>query len=227
MQNKIVFKDNGFTLVELLVVMAIMAVLIGISVAGLGYAMRRSRNISRSSSATNLDKALASHYADEQSYPAQDTIDNLASSALDEYLEGSWDPGPPMTVYCYKSGQNDTLYSVCVSQEQNDATHNYVCYGPGVGKDSSWPGNGELDTCTNCGSCKIFEENGNWGNHDGGDDNSGGGGAGGDDGDDIPEDSESEGNTEGDDIPIYNDDPFNPTETDGDGTPDWQDPDND
>jgi type II secretory pathway pseudopilin PulG len=146
--------------------MAIMAVLIGISVAGLGYAMRRSRNIARSAAVTNLDKAMASYYADNQHYPssADYTFEQLINGTgsedgpLEEYLEGSWDPGAPNTGFAYKTGQNDTLYAVCVSQEQADATFDWMCYGPGVGKnDTDWPDD-EMGICdaTRCGDATEY-----------------------------------------------------------------------
>jgi len=141
--------QKGFTLVELLVVMAIMAVLIGISVAGLGYALRRSRNIARSASMSNLDKAFASYYADNQDYPADgSTIEDLVASSgdLDVYLEGTWDGGPPGSKYYYKAGNSDTIYSVCVSQEKTATVENFVCLGPGVGS-TGWPDK-EQSTCS-------------------------------------------------------------------------------
>ena len=159
-------KEAGFTLVELLVVMAIMAVLIGISVAGLGFAMRRSRNIARSAAMSNLDKALASHYADEQQYPAQGNLDSLVSNALNDYLEGTWDPGAPNSVYCYRTGNTNTIYAVCVSQEDNAADNSFVCLGPGVGK-SGWPQK-EQGACTNCGNCRKYTGS-SWGNATSGD----------------------------------------------------------
>lgn len=159
--------QKGFTLVELLVVMAIMAVLIGISIAGLGYAMRKSRNIARSAAASNMDKALASYYADEQRYPSNGgNIDAIATSDLDEYLEGAWDPGPPNTVLCYRANTDRTFYAICVSNEITDGTYDYICYGPGVGK-TGWPSK-DNDTCTTCGTCRKFGGGTTWADHGGG-----------------------------------------------------------
>jgi prepilin-type N-terminal cleavage/methylation domain-containing protein len=163
--------EKGFTLVELLVVMGIMAVLIGISVAGLGFAMRRSRNIARSAAMSNLDKALQAHYADDQTYPDDgNAIDeiigetgNMTPPPLEEYLEGTWDAGAPGTTFCYRTDNANVKYSICVSQEQGDGTDNFQCTGPGVGQ-SGWPSKEVSGDCTNCGTCRVYGPNEEWDN---------------------------------------------------------------
>ena len=139
---------RGFTLVELLVVMAIMSVLIGISVAGLGFAMRRSRNIARQSAATNLDRSLEAYYSDFQNYPTSaapasiTTIESLITSAnaLQRYLEGSWE-APPRTCMAYGVDNGGIRYVVGVSQENTGGNHSCYWTGPGVGAGQNWPVN--------------------------------------------------------------------------------------
>lgn len=127
---------RGFTLVELLVVMAIMSVLIGISVAGLGYAMRRSRNIARQAAVTNLDRALESYYSDQQQYPDNTTAPTITSlvaagtGLLDVYLEGSWDV-PVKTCVVYYS-LDGVRYVTGASQEDARGDNDMYWAGPGL-----------------------------------------------------------------------------------------------
>lgn len=129
---------RGFTLVEMLVVMAILAVLLGIAVAGIGFALRRSRNIARQAAATNLDRALEAFYSDKQIYPEHGDLDSFSDlvqsdSWLNPYLEGTWD-APPITTFGF-TGSDGTRYTVCVSQEEPTSAGDfgYKCYGPGIG----------------------------------------------------------------------------------------------
>ncbi len=155
-------KDRGFTLVELLVVMGIMAVLIAIAVAGLAFAMRRSRNIARSSALSNLDKALAAYYTENVDYPDEQVINELIGEGsgegeLENYLEGSWDAGPGVTEYYYKYDSGDLVYTVCVSQETFGGDTEYICMGPGIGQDE-FPAEKKLTgACTNCGTCAEYD----------------------------------------------------------------------
>jgi prepilin-type N-terminal cleavage/methylation domain-containing protein len=155
--------QTGFTLVELLVVMAIMAVLIGISVAGLGFAMRRSRNIARASALDNLEKALAANYAESEGYPKAEidvaSIEDLISY-LNEYFEGSWDAGPPNTTYKYCSADSGTLYVICVSQENSQGEQDFFCQGPGMGKIGNTTSDFKYEEIPNCSNSVVSVWNG-------------------------------------------------------------------
>ncbi len=155
--------QRGFTLVELLVVMAIMAVLIGISVAGLGFAMRRSRNIARASALDNMEKALVANYSDSEVYPRAGTdIANMEEliTYLNEYFEGSWDAGPPNTTYKYCSADSGTLYVICVSQEDSEGDQDFFCQGPGMGKIGNTTSDFEYEEIPSCANSITGEWNG-------------------------------------------------------------------
>jgi len=66
-------KQKAFTLVELMVAMAIIAVLIGMSVFGISTAQRVLRDNQRRDSVKNIAAALNSYYATNSSYPASIT----------------------------------------------------------------------------------------------------------------------------------------------------------
>lgn len=148
--------EKGFTLVELLVVMAILAVLIAISVAGLGYAMRRSRNISRQASIENLQIALEAYYSDEQEYPVDTSLTNGVSDLtpgglLAPYIESAFD-APPNTEIYYRSNDGQ-LYTVCVNQEvRNTTDYSFVCTGSGIDA-TNYPTR-EIDPGAGCVDCE-------------------------------------------------------------------------
>ena len=150
-------KDSGFTLVELLIVMAIIAVLVGITIAGLGFAMRRSRNIARMSAMTNLDRALTSYYSDELEYPiaaADNAVVDFVDTGgvLDQYLEGSWE-APAASEFWYKSDADGMYFTVCVNQEETGTTVDvYNCTGPGIGQ-PLFPDQADDETCETGGIC--------------------------------------------------------------------------
>jgi prepilin-type N-terminal cleavage/methylation domain-containing protein len=63
-------KIKGFTLVELLVVMAIIGFLTVGSYAGLTFGLRQARDTQRKTIVTTLNTALLAYYADFQKYPS-------------------------------------------------------------------------------------------------------------------------------------------------------------
>ncbi|MBN1618684.1 type II secretion system protein [Candidatus Dojkabacteria bacterium] len=137
MKAKSAKRQRGFTLVELLVVMVIIAVLVGLSVAGLGYAMRASRNTKRRTAASNIEKAAQVYYSNHECYPNPANMTTLVNNNLNEYFEGSFDPGNNGTRYYYiYSGTSGcaTKFVVCVGLETAAGANNeYFCTGNGVG----------------------------------------------------------------------------------------------
>lgn len=150
--------QRGFTLVELLIVMAIIAVLVGITIAGLGYAMRRSRNIARMSAMENLDRAIAAYYSDELEYPiATEGVADLVDGEtpiLDPYLEGSWETPAGTQIY-YNVDSEQIYYTFCVNQEETGtSTDTYNCTGNSIGR-SGFPASANGVDCEGSGSCGI------------------------------------------------------------------------
>lgn len=136
---------RAFTLVELLIVMAIMGFLMALSVAGLQYALRRSRDNQRQSAVTNLDNALTAYYTDNQEYPTEDGTGNplstsdtvatpndpvgegLVDTVLGGYMQGAWDAGPmaddEATQIGYYINSDGVNYAVCAVQENGSGTY--------------------------------------------------------------------------------------------------------
>ncbi len=155
---------KGFTLVELLVVMAILAILIGLSVVGIGYALMRSRNIQRATGMANLDTALNEYFSDKSVFPVSTNFPTGVESALSSYFEGNWSKGPAKSVYCYRSGDQNLKYTACVSQEQlGSSTYTYNCVGNNLGT-TGWPAKTGTDCSlgATCGTCATWDGS-SWG----------------------------------------------------------------
>jgi prepilin-type N-terminal cleavage/methylation domain-containing protein len=65
-------KQRGFTIIELIVVIAVIAVLAGIVLVNVQGYMLKARNASSLSNVTNYIKALTLYYADNGAYPIED-----------------------------------------------------------------------------------------------------------------------------------------------------------
>lgn len=67
-------KKKGFTLVELLVVISIIAILVAATSSSFINSQKRSRDASRKSELKNLSNALNMYYADKGKFPASITL---------------------------------------------------------------------------------------------------------------------------------------------------------
>lgn len=72
--NKRSKAKSGFTLVELMVAMAIIAVLMGLAAFGIATALRVLRDNQRRDAVRNISTALQAYYADNSAYPASITL---------------------------------------------------------------------------------------------------------------------------------------------------------
>lgn len=62
--------NGGFTIVELLVVIVVIAILVALTLPNLFGLQRRARDDDRKNDLKNLQSALETYYTDEQGYPA-------------------------------------------------------------------------------------------------------------------------------------------------------------
>lgn len=77
-------KKNGFTLIEILIVVAIIGILSTMGLMAFQTSLRRSRDARRIAEIKSLQGAAEQYYADNNGYP--DTI--LGCSALNNYVKG-------------------------------------------------------------------------------------------------------------------------------------------
>ena len=72
-------KNNGFTLVELLVVISIIGILTVITASSFVESQKKSRDAARKSNLKSLADAVSLYYADQGSFPTTATMDLLIS----------------------------------------------------------------------------------------------------------------------------------------------------
>ncbi len=87
-------KNKGFTLLELLVVMGIIAILVSLAAVSYSSAQKSSRDSRRRSDMKTVQNALEQYYAANQfSYGANGTCDGIANAAYLEKGAKPIDPG--------------------------------------------------------------------------------------------------------------------------------------
>jgi general secretion pathway protein G len=101
---------NGFTLIELIVVVTIIGILAGIAISNVRYAQQKAREAALKDDLHEMRKAIDDYYADKQNYPA-----SLQTLKTDRYLRDI--PKDPMT------GKPD-WQEVQASTDPNDPTAN-------------------------------------------------------------------------------------------------------
>jgi type II secretory pathway pseudopilin PulG len=128
--------EQAFSLVELLIAFAIVAVLIGLSTYGVGVATRNSRESQRLEVLTNVRLKLDEHYLKYGTYPANDRVsfttnqirvckpDNSSCESIplsQGFLAGSnSNTNNSRTRYCYRQITSDRLYALCYRTEKGD-----------------------------------------------------------------------------------------------------------
>lgn len=70
-------RRNGFTIVELLVVITVVAILAGIVIVSYGGIQERARDSERDSHITQIKVALDRYYAENSTYPSACSADNI------------------------------------------------------------------------------------------------------------------------------------------------------
>ena len=120
MLKKLFKKDaGGFTLVELLVVMAIIAILITLIIIAIQSARRAQRDTQRRSNMQSIKTGLEAHFAANKMYPtaAQATLGGI-TGALGNYLSGTLsDPTGGNNRYCYAPQSNNSAYRLRMRPE--------------------------------------------------------------------------------------------------------------
>jgi prepilin-type N-terminal cleavage/methylation domain-containing protein len=115
-------KKHGFTLLELLIVIAIIGILVSAGVASYSQAQKKSRDSRRKSDLKAIQSAFEQFYAESptQSYPAPCTVDTT-------FLPGGI-PVDPKTAVAYPGSCVDTAhYCFCTILESGAANSDSGC----------------------------------------------------------------------------------------------------
>ncbi len=134
---------KGFTLVEMLIVMAILIILMGIGVFGGRALINRANRISHTNAVQQLNKAALQYYGDKGSvFPSQDTPSNLVTNAdlLGSYLE-DFDGGSDASYYYYvNADRTNVMFCVTNGGTVSQAFDTVICEGNAFGE-------ADLDGC--------------------------------------------------------------------------------
>ena len=111
--KKFLSKQEGFTLLELLIVIVIIGILALIIVPGLASGPKRARDAQRKSDMRAVKNALETYYNDKNGYPASTGTSTAAYSALSTSLTPDYLPSIPAdpksaTTTGYAYGSNTT-----------------------------------------------------------------------------------------------------------------------
>lgn len=90
---------QGFTLIELMIVITVIAILAAMVLFGLGAAQKRARDVQRTQIMKAIQNALQSYYGDKSAYPTATGWSNAAATDLfnaanlGPYTSAYYDPG--------------------------------------------------------------------------------------------------------------------------------------
>lgn len=138
---------DGFTLIEMLIVMGILIILMVVGVTGGRFAINRANDVAHQNAVKQINEALQAYYTDNRSYPPKGTagmkpqtlIGNASttSAPLYKYMDsGAFKGGTEATyIYITEEGNNPQAVLVCVTLGgKGDATKRGIyCDGTGFG----------------------------------------------------------------------------------------------
>lgn len=112
--------NNGFTMVELLIVIVLIGILISISFTGYVASQRSARDGKRKADLEQIRAALEMYRSDVGSYPVQTSsnwfTNNMIAYGSDVYLSAA--PNDPVSSYKYFYSQSSpNSYSLCARLE--------------------------------------------------------------------------------------------------------------
>lgn len=122
--QKLLKKQQGFTLLELLIVIVIIGILALIIVPGLASGPKRARDAQRKSDMRAVKNALETYYNDNNSYPAGDYA-GLTSYLVNAYIPSMpSDPKSGNTAYSYTPAPSGCAVGACTSYTLDAALEN-------------------------------------------------------------------------------------------------------
>lgn len=134
---------DGFTLIEMLIVMGILIILMVVGVAGGRFAINRANDVAHQNAVKQINEALQAYYTDNRSYPPVAKVSELIGTAsttsakLHKYLDsGSFKGGTEATyIYITEDGNNPQSVLICVTLggAADKTKRGIYCAGTGFG----------------------------------------------------------------------------------------------
>lgn len=133
MKFRLPFAKKGFTLLELLVVISIIAILIGLASVSYTTAQRKGRNSKRRGDMQSVSKAFEQYYALNQAYT--NNCSTMATGSIPQGLPSDPKNAAP---YTYSFSCPDTVsYCICANLETETGNSiNSACNFTGAGTKS-------------------------------------------------------------------------------------------
>lgn len=124
---------KGFTLVELMVVITVIAILMTIAVISFTRVQRQARDTKRKSDIRTLSTALQVYFTEFQKYPVgsgyiASSLTTLTPTYLPTLPSGQAGAAGTFTDYYYVSGANEFSYGLCVDLEIGGTTGTTVMW---------------------------------------------------------------------------------------------------
>lgn len=135
-------KNRGFTLIELIVVVAIIAVLSTIGLASFQSASRSARDGKRKGDINQVRAALELYRSQTNTYPVFTTANNTSYNSMTAALSGAGYLSSPLPVdpknvspnqYIYSSSATGATYCLCGSLENGGGTFTNATCTAGAG----------------------------------------------------------------------------------------------
>jgi len=117
-------KPRGFTLIEMLIVITIIALLASIILVGMGGARAKARDARRIADLRNVQNALELYFSSKSVYPSATTWDGLATVLTEVNVNRiPIDPNPG-SGYQYCPGTDNLSYTLAAQLETDDPALN-------------------------------------------------------------------------------------------------------
>lgn len=115
-------KQRGFSLIELLLVVSIIALILLIVFANLKTQLQKARDSQRKSDLTKIQKSFEDYFNDAMCYPAAEVLDNCGSADLSPYLKSILCDPISRDPYVYVPGSPSLCsgYRVCAKLENKE-----------------------------------------------------------------------------------------------------------
>lgn len=136
-------KKRGFTLIELIVVIAILAALASMISGNISTSLKKGRDAKRKADLEEVTRALEMYYEDNKAYPLTLTFGSILEDPSTTKIYMQKLPNDPITTKSYQYlSATGTDYKLFACLENSQQQLPYISSGYTIG------------TMTSCGSCK-------------------------------------------------------------------------